>query len=676
VINRATDEHVDARVILMSNVSALDLLQSITWTIYIVIFLATVRRAIQTRRRVKVDVCLLFAATTLIIILSVEASILPANLRAINTLISAGLLMSIPFFLMRLVDDFTTVPPLIMRLVEAGFALSVLAIFVVPQPYPFWVVGPLIAYFVILEGYGAFAFMRAAGRSRGVTRRRMQAVAFGSACLSIELLIAGVAAAIPSINVVVVALIQLVAIASAIGYFTGFAPPAWLRRAWQAPELRTAVQRSAGLIRLPGQTEAIRALEQSIADALGATSASIGQWNEATGTLDFTTATSGGDASLDPSIPPRVFASQRPLFREYPRSAKTASDDHGVYHPAIMAAPITLEKRRIGVLAVSSLHAPIFGDEDLELTALLADQAAVILETRALIDESARDRARSEAHAISEEERRKVYEELEVRVAERTSELQQALGDIESFSYSVSHDLRAPLRTIDGFSQALIEDCYEQLGDEGQSALRRIRAASHRMSEIIDGLLRLSRVTRTEFSRMSVNLSELVRSVANDFQRSDPDRRVDISIQDGIVAQADLPLMRVVVDNLVGNAWKFTANREYARIEFTAASDAGRTIYAIRDNGAGFDMAYSDKLFGPFQRLHRRDEFDGTGIGLATVQRIISRHGGTIWAEAGVDRGATFYFTLGDGIGSEKGEAVDDNIGTRRAPTSDSADRR
>jgi light-regulated signal transduction histidine kinase (bacteriophytochrome) len=300
----------------------------------------------------------------------------------------------------------------------------------------------------------------------------------------------------------------------------------------------------------------------------------------------------------------------------------------------------------------------------------------LILETRALFEVSARERARSEALAIADEERRRVNAELEVRVAERTSELQQALGDIESFSYSVSHDLRAPLRTIDGFSQALFQDCYDQLGEEGQSALRRIRAASQWMSEIIDGLLQLSRVTRSEFSRVPVNLSELVRSVASDLQRSDSMRRVDIEIQDGIVAQADLPLMRVVVENLVGNAWKFTANREYTRIEFSASTEAERTTYAIRDNGAGFDMAYADKLFGPFQRLHRRDEFDGTGIGLATVQRIITRHGGTIWAKASVDQGATFYFTLDDGIVSEKGEGVDVNLSARRATTGDLAGRR
>jgi signal transduction histidine kinase len=222
------------------------------------------------------------------------------------------------------------------------------------------------------------------------------------------------------------------------------------------------------------------------------------------------------------------------------------------------------------------------------------------------------------------------------------------LSDLESFSYSVSHDLRAPLRTIDGFSQALLEDYLDQLRPDGMDWLKRIRAASQTMGELIDGLLRLSRVTRSDFRSERVDLTALAESICGEFERADNGRIIDIIIQDGLVAEGDPQLLRIGLDNLFGNAWKFTSTRSQARIEFSATEIDGQTIYSIKDNGVGFDMTYADKLFGPFQRLHRRDEFEGTGIGLATVKRIIRRHNGRIWAESQVDRGAEFSFTLGN----------------------------
>jgi signal transduction histidine kinase len=228
----------------------------------------------------------------------------------------------------------------------------------------------------------------------------------------------------------------------------------------------------------------------------------------------------------------------------------------------------------------------------------------------------------------------------------KAHELEGINKELEAFSYSVSHDLRAPLRAIDGFSQALLEDCSERLDREGQEYLDRIRAGSQRMGELIDDLLNLSRVSRTAITRESVNLSALAHSIATELQETEPGRRVEVAIAEKLTADGDQRLLRVALQNLLGNSWKFTGRCAEPKVEFGIAQNNGRTAYFVRDNGAGFDMSYADKLFGPFQRLHAMTEFKGTGIGLATVQRIVRRHGGHVWAEAQVGHGATFYFTL------------------------------
>lgn len=251
----------------------------------------------------------------------------------------------------------------------------------------------------------------------------------------------------------------------------------------------------------------------------------------------------------------------------------------------------------------------------------------------------------------AENEIRKLNRELEARVAKRTRELELANSELESFSYSVSHDLRAPLRAIDGFSEALLEDYWEKLDEEGRNYLRYLKDGSRDMRDLIDGLLALSRSTRGAMTRKQVNLSRLTEGIIEALRRSEPERKVSIMIAEGIEVEADPRLLKVVMENLLGNAWKYTALTPEGLIEFGSEQQEGRTVYLVRDNGAGFDMAYSEKLFLPFQRLHRADEFSGIGIGLATVQRIIHRHGGQIWAQAAVGKGATFYFTLGDGWG-------------------------
>jgi light-regulated signal transduction histidine kinase (bacteriophytochrome) len=208
--------------------------------------------------------------------------------------------------------------------------------------------------------------------------------------------------------------------------------------------------------------------------------------------------------------------------------------------------------------------------------------------------------------------------------------------------------LRAPLRSIDGFSHALLEDCADKLPDAGQDYLNRIRSATQRMGMLIDDLLNLSRITRGEIHLEDLSISGLVHSILDSLGRAHPDRRIEFEIDEGLQVQADQRLLRVALENLLNNAWKFTSKCPLTRIDFGKTNANGASAYFIRDNGAGFDPAYADRLFGAFQRLHTVAEFPGTGVGLATVQRIIRRHGGQIWAEGAVNKGATFYFTLAD----------------------------
>lgn len=249
----------------------------------------------------------------------------------------------------------------------------------------------------------------------------------------------------------------------------------------------------------------------------------------------------------------------------------------------------------------------------------------------------------------AEDELRRLNAELERRVIERTVQLENTNRELEAFSYSVSHDLRSPLRSLDGFSQAILEDYADRLDEQGGDYLRRIRAASQRMGALIDDLLRLSRVSRSECERRKVDLSALAASVAGEIQMAGSGRQVEWVITPGMEVNADPNLLRIVLENLLGNAWKFTSRHSHARIEVGAADYEDGRVYFVRDDGAGFDMAFAGQLFGAFQRAHSKTDFEGTGIGLATVQRIVHRHGGRVWAEGAVEKGATIYFTLPEG---------------------------
>jgi signal transduction histidine kinase len=291
--------------------------------------------------------------------------------------------------------------------------------------------------------------------------------------------------------------------------------------------------------------------------------------------------------------------------------------------------PLISRGNLIGILLLEKRQSGRYTLEDINLVENITSQVAVTMEKEFL-----------------QEQLRKREQELTLS----TAELQSANNELEAFVYSVSHDLRAPLRGIDGWSLALLEDYQDKLDQQGCQYLNRVRSEAQRMDDLIDALLQLSRVSRAPMQLKPVDLTAIAQTIATRLQDAQPDRRAEFIIQPDLKAQCDADLLDIALYNLLENAWKFTGVCSSARIQFGKTNDKGNQVFFVRDNGVGFDMAYADKLFGAFQRLHKPSEFPGTGIGLATVQRVVRRHGGRLWADATIDKGATFYFTLKEAV--------------------------
>ena len=340
------------------------------------------------------------------------------------------------------------------------------------------------------------------------------------------------------------------------------------------------------------------------------------------------------DTAFAPGVglPGRVWQSGKPVWirdvAEDSKFSRAAVAAEANLH-AVCAFPICNQGRTVGVLEFFDFVTREPDEDLLQMMEAFGNQIGDFFE-RTRVEEALRD----------------AHRELEHRVAERTAQLEATNQELEAFSYSVSHDLRAPLRGIDGFSNALLQDYGESLEETAKGYLHRVRAGAQRMGGLIDDLLKLSRFSRVEIHLKEVNLSELAQEIADELQERDPQRQVAFSIAPGLVVEGDKGLLRVVLENLLNNAWKFTQKQLHAAIELGMMQEEDQLVYFVKDNGAGFDMHYANKLFTAFQRLHSPAEYEGTGIGLATVQRIIHRHGGRLWAGGEVDKGATFYFTL------------------------------
>ena len=611
-----------------------DLLQDLSWGLYVLIFVLVAVRAARRPTRAHFDMALFFGAATLIIILSaVSAAVYPAGSAGPPSLlmgITSSLLMALPHLLLRLVEDFARVPVWLLRASAAGLALSVLAIFVSPTPMPAPTGLLLVAYFVLVVGYDTSAFVRAAQRGRGVTRRRMQAAAAGSACLGLLLLLAGLGLVIPDLAAVLDEVSRVAGLASAVCYFVGFAPPTWLRRAWQEPELREFLGRAASLPRLPDMRSIVRELERGAADAVGGSGAALGVWDPAAGVLRFLAQPRPGDTEasddpesileVDPATRPivgRAFLEQGPLLvRDLRRADPERAAQYAAFGTrSMLAAPVSAGEKRLGVLVVYAPREPMFANSDLELVQLLADQAAVVLESRALIEEAARVRAREEATRLKED-----------------------------FLSSAAHDLKTPLTGMLTQAQLLQRRAARNPSQPvDQVGLERLVREGRRLRTLVLELLDAARFDRNELTPVTelVDLAAVAREVCAR-ERAEPSR-CRVSSAEPVVGRYDPVRMRQLVENLVENAVKYSPRGTDVDVEVWREGDHARI--AVRDLGIGIPRQDLARLFERFHRGSNVDDrrFAGLGLGLYICRQIVEQHGGRIWAESTLDQGSTFH---------------------------------
>jgi signal transduction histidine kinase len=612
------------------------LLQILTQVFFVLIFAVTLVSAVQRPRRANVDTALLFGALAFIVLWQWLGSLLAISPPPIIGDVNGVLLMAVPYLLLRLLSDFTHVPRRVMRLAEMGLAVSAGLLFLFPPEVPGWMILVLVAYFVVVVGYDAAMFAREATRSRGVTRRRMQAVAFGSACLAVLFFLVALRMALPTFGDVWSILSRLSGLAAGLAYYLGFAPPQWLRRAWQGPELREFLSRAASLPRLPDTDSIVTELERGAARSLGTAHAAVGLWVAASRVLRFPHGVTGGGEPYE--VPPgkmltgRCFVQQRPVF-----SANAERDDpehadlyRAAHTCAVLAAPITAGERRLGVLRLSSPREPIFAEDDLELVKLLANQAAVVLESRALIDEAARVQAREEATRLKDD-----------------------------FLSAAAHDLRTPLTTLIGQAQ-LMERKARRVPDSPAdlASIERIVNEAKRLGTLVQELLDAGRAEQGRLVGERVPI-DLVQKALDASKRPLSTRHTfTVSADEPVIGMYDEIRMMQLFDNLLENAVKYTPDG--GEIQVNVWREGQQARVSVADPGIGIPPKDLPYLFERFHRGSNVDDrrFAGMGLGLYICRAIVEQHGGRIWAESPTPGGGTvFHVALPIGI-PEAAEAV------------------
>ncbi len=578
--------------------SADDLIRILTDGLFGVVLVAAIARALLDRRRAALDAALMFGGLAFVILESEITKTLGLTLPPLVAQALVGVLLAVPYLFLRLVDDLAEVPPLALRAGLAAFLLSWAAAVVVPAPLPPAVTLPIVAYFGAAEIYGAVLLIRESRRTSGVPSRRAQAAALGSLLLGVTLLVAGVGSALP----VSAALTRVLVLASALAYLTAISPPRILKRAWLEPELRGFLARVSAMSPREATDRIVGELQERVGSALGGARVVISLRGE------------GGDLIAPPGdkAAPALadaFARQRPVLA--PSASRSGM---------VLAAPMTARGRRIGALGVELPRASLFAEDDLELAALLAEQAALIL-----------DGAR-------------LYAELEAA----NRQLEEATRAKSEFLANMSHELRTPLNAILGFSDLLIEQ-LPQLTAAQQRYLRNIKDAGTHLLQLINEVLDLSKVEagRLELRPEPLRLHTVVEPVLA--AARDAGAGAGLAVDAFYAAEAavrvDPGRMRQILYNLLSNAVKFTPRG--GEVTLRAAVDGRDLVVEVRDTGIGIPADKASRVFGTFERLHEgRSDASGTGLGLALTKRLVELHGGTIGFESEEGRGTTFRLRI------------------------------
>ena len=601
--------------------SALELITLCVQVVFASISVLTARSLIRRPTRANLNIALFFGALVAAIANSRITAI--AGPVPVVSAVAAMLVMALPYVLLRLLDDFAGAPAAVKRLAEAGLALSVVAIAVRGTPLPPLITLPLVAYFAVVALYVAVRFVRESRRGHGVTRRRMHAVGFGIGLLGVAILNAGIVAVTPpDVDVILNGITQVLALGSGLAFFVGFAPPRALRRAWQEPELRGFLKRAASLPRLPDTASIVSELERGAANTLGARAA-VGLWDPVANALRFDGAGNGSPQLVGEGtfLAWRVFKSQRAA---YFADAAVADPEHGGEYEgalvrSVLLAPITAGERRLGVLAVYAARTPVFDEDDLQLVELLADQAAVTLESRALIDEATRVRAHEEATLLKEE-----------------------------FLSAAAHDLKTPLTTLVAQAQFLERKAQrEPSAPMDLPGLGRIVREAKRLSALVMELLDIDRLEhgRLVGEREPTDLVEAAREVSDAADGG----RVTVEATGPVVGRFDRQRVAQLFANLVENALKYSAPDSPVVVKVWEEGPAARI--SVQDHGIGIPRDDVSHVFERFRRASNVDDrrFSGMGLGLYICKGIVEQHGGRIWVESELGKGSTFHVGLPQG---------------------------
>lgn len=598
------------------------------------------------RSQGRLDTALLFVALAYIVVAERINFITPESNRWLNITIQLALLAH-PFLLLRLVTHFRPVHPAVYWLALAGMILSWIFLLITPLELTAPETIFIVIYFIIIELYAAAAFFQGGRRTGGVTRWRMLLAAAGSGLIAGVILLAGIDVFVPTVQPILSPFSQVLGLLAMLSYYAGFAPPRWLRRSWQLAELYRFLRQMAVRGRQEESSQLLNRLCQAAVRAVGGIAAVVALWDEAQAQLVVRAADAPrrlpASLAVGDGAPGRAWQERRVTYAQQPADFGPGGSELAtqLQAGALLAVPITTQERAWGLLLVFNWRLPLFVSDDLALLELFTEQTAVALGYASLLTE--------QRHFIE-------------RLRQQTARLEAAYQELEAFSYTVSHDLRAPLRHVVGYMELLQRFAADNFDEKSRRYVNIILESANRMGTLIDDLLAFSRYGRTDLQKTQVDLNDLVTEVIEDFQQDIEGREIIWRI-DGLPAvAADRSLLRLVFSNLIVNALKFTRPRDRAEIEIGHRARTGETVYFVRDNGIGFDMKYSGQLFGVFQRLHNDKQFEGTGIGLANVQRIIQRHGGRTWAEGAVGEGATFYFSLPNGQGETKHDGIKTGI--------------